>query len=89
MKHKSSITKPAYTEIKVTKITCDLCSCTIIKTSDSAQEIKVSHKSGWSYPDCGAGDLTEFDVCSQCFKEKLIPWFKSQSAEPQVSEWDY
>ena len=89
MKHKSPITKPAYTEMRVTQTICDLCSKEIKISHDSVEEIQISHKSGWSYPDCGAGDLTEFDVCSQCFKENLIPWFKSQGAEPQVSEWDY
>jgi hypothetical protein len=27
---------------------------------------------------------TTFDICPICFVDKLIPWFKSQGAEPRV-----
>ena len=93
MKHTNLIdvpAKPAYTKMEVTKVTCDLCGNKINISEYSAEEIQVSCKTGSCYPEgSGSGDLTEFDVCSQCFEKKLIPWFQSQGAEPQVSEWDY
>ncbi len=44
---------------------------------------------GDSYSDGGGnGTKHEVDICPKCFKDKLIPWLKSQGANINEEEWD-
>jgi hypothetical protein len=51
--------------------------------------VEVRHHSGEMWPEGGGGEDTRFDICSTCFHEQLIPWFKSKGCNPQVKEWGY
>ena len=76
---------------------CDLCGTTA-KTEDwgagsyrvDNTEIKVTvrQKEGSSYPEGAWGTKYEIDLCPDCFKDKLVPWLRSQGANIQEEEWD-
>ena len=89
MKHMQEIEVPARKEIRVVRVTCELCGIEIKKEPYSAEEIVVKHRTGSGYPECGSGEEVEVDICGVCFDTKLIPWLKSQGAEPQTREWDW
>lgn len=52
-------------------------------------ETEVKIKEGKNYPE--GGDWVEkfFDICPQCFKEKLIPWLENQGVKINIKEYDY
>jgi hypothetical protein len=72
---------------------CDLCG-DVTKNSWQKElgnlgeiEVRMLEGSGWQD---GGSDTRElaFDVCPKCFTEKLMPWMKSQGAEPTITERD-
>lgn len=77
------------------EIRCDLCGChgrgaNRWRTDDSS-EVKyttVQMEDGYRYPEGGCVEITDFDICTDCFRDKLIPWMKEQGAEPQIREED-
>lgn len=89
MKYYKKIEIPARSKQTLDKTTCDICRRKIENEYCSVEEVKVELKTGNVYPDGGSGENIEFDICKNCFEEKLIPWFKEQGAEPQVTEWDW
>ena len=52
-------------------------------------ETEISFSEGESYPEGGNKTTLSFDICPKCFKEKLIPWAKSQGAELTEEEFDW
>lgn len=91
MKHKEIKVVPETTKEVTTHTTCDIC-----KRSDSGtgacdiDETEVSFREvDYSYPECGAGRTYSFDICHDCFKEKIIPLLSELGAEPRIEEWDY
>lgn len=74
------------------KMVCDVCGASVKNTeswdvrSFQRTEVKVKMKETESYPECGNSEITEFDVCPRCFKEKLIPAMKALGAEPSTRE---
>jgi hypothetical protein len=89
MKHTKTVDVPAKTETVVYKTTCDLCGNEIVRERFGAEEVEVRHKTGVAYPEGGAGEETSVDLCGACFEEKLIPWLRSQGAEPVTKEWEW
>ena len=89
MKHTEMRIVPAKEYSAVVAITCDMCQCEIQKQNGNAEEVTVAHKIGSSYPEGGSGETVSVDLCSRCFEEKLVPWLKSQGAEPRTEEWDW
>lgn len=73
----------------VDKVTCDLCGCEIPNGCGNVNETRVSHRTGYSYPEGGHGDLVAFDICGDCFETKLRPWLESQGAVAMISEWGH
>ena len=78
------------------EITCDLCgrkgSPGRHNWSDETytiEEIKIESEIGNAYPDGGSSEKTEFDICPECFAEKVVPWLISQGAQPRKfdTEW--
>lgn len=57
--------------------------------SYSVVDIDISMRTGDEYPSGGSGDVISFDVCPDCFENKLIPWMQAQGAEPTIKEWDW
>jgi hypothetical protein len=88
-----------YDETVTVEVRCDLCGRTAPRPGHGqgtwgqyggdVNEVTVSHRSGSSYPEGGSGETVEFDVCPDCFRDKLVPWLRSQGAEPRTTEWDH
>jgi hypothetical protein len=83
-------TVPARQEEKVVERRCDLCGRAgnpwggwNTSTYDVAKT-DVGMEMGTSYPDDYHTTETVFDICPDCFTTKLIPWLKSQGAEPRI-----
>lgn len=93
MRHYIEIKVPETIRKHLQYVECDLCKRqhTNEWKSDSYDQIDIdiNMRTGWSCPDGGSGENTSFDICPECFKNKLIPWMKSQGAEPTVEEWDW
>lgn len=90
MRHMKTIEVPATTREIVDFVTCDICGEKINRSDGyEVNEIEVRHKTGTSYPECGSGEETSVDMCGKCFDEKLVPWLRSQGAEPRTEEWDW
>lgn len=89
MKHYIQIEKPATTEQRLQRTECDICSAQIeeIGWSDVRESsvklgvrrhIDVELRMGHSYgSDGGEIESHEFDVCVDCFRDKLAPFIES------------
>lgn len=89
MKHMKTVEVPATTREEVDFVTCDLCGAKIEGRGYDVDEVEVRHKTGSNYPEGGSGDETAVDMCGKCFDEKLVPWLRSQGAEPRTEDWDW
>lgn len=89
MKHVKTVVVPASEHQQVERVTCDLCNSEIKRTGYDADEVEIRHRTGHSYPEGGSGAETTIDMCGQCFDEKLVPWLRSQGANPTTTDWDY
>lgn len=90
MNHIKKIEVPATTREVFDFVTCDLCKEKItLASSYDATEIEVRHKSGTNFPDGGSTTEKSFDLCRKCFDNKLIPWLRSQGAEPLIEKHDW
>ncbi len=98
MKHVESVTRE-YDQ--VSGITCDICGAhtngirwiepnknEFWKDKD-VTEVTVLYKTGWfgHGDEGGSGTKVDVDICPACFREKLIPWLKSQGVEVKTEEW--
>ena len=88
-------TIPSRDEKYIAGVRCDLCGRTAkgawrqwTRGSFDVNEVEISFRDGSQYPEGGSGTKTEFDICPTCFKEKLVPWFTTQGAQPRVENWD-
>jgi len=88
--------KVQITTPRLVKRLCDLCGVeskycdwAIGNYEVNETEIKVSikQKEGEKYPEAGCGTEYEIDLCPRCFKERLIPWLKSEGATVEEKEW--
>lgn len=94
MKKYKEIEIPAETRTVLDMMVCDLCgkstkNRTWKEGEFDIQEVDVSMCIGRAYPDNGQSETTTFDICPGCFRDKLIPWFKSQGADPRVEDADW
>lgn len=89
MEHVKTIEVPATTREVVVFVTCDLCGAKIEKQVYEVNEVEVRHKVGDSYPESGSVTETSVDMCGKCFEEKLVPWLRSQCADPRIEDWDW
>jgi hypothetical protein len=101
VKHYETRLVPARNDEYCIKQTCDLCGAEALSpdnwsdhsTWDNLNEteidVTVRQKNGSSYPEGGSGTKFEVDVCPKCFKEKLVPWLRSQGAQVEEKEWDF
>jgi hypothetical protein len=49
-------------------------------------DVTISREVGTSYPGDYMTTTTCFDLCRDCWTNKLVPWFASQGATPRESE---
>ena len=94
MKRYKQVHVPATVREKLDVTVCDLCGdesdCEWSPGSPfQSNEVDVSYREATHYPDGGFAETTSFDICPTCFTEKLVPWLKSQGAEPTITETDY
>jgi len=89
MRHMKTIHIPASERSDVDFVTCDLCKEKIEESRYEVDEVEIRRKTGVSYPESGNGIKINVDMCGKCFDEKLMPWLRSQGAEPLTDEWDW
>ena len=87
MRHMKTEIVPATTREVEDKVACDLCGADINRQGYEIDEVTVKHRMGSSYPECGSGEEVITDICGQCFDKKMVPWLKSQGAEPRIEKW--
>lgn len=88
MNHLKTISVPARTREVVDFVTCDICKQKLRRLDMyEVEEPTVYFSEGHRYPDGGAITTIRFDLCKDCFTEKLIPWLLSQGAIPRTEEW--
>jgi len=85
-------------EKKVTVVdfkTCDICkrpdraSTSRVDTCD-LDNVEIEYNDvECRYPECGSGEKYIYDICEECFKEKVIPALCALGAEPSIEPWDY
>lgn len=51
--------------------------------------VKITQKDGTNYPEGGSGTEYEIDLCPGCFKDRFVPWLKSEGADIEDKEWDW
>lgn len=77
---------------------CDLCGFKttsddwdggVYKVNETEIQVTVKQKEGNNYPDCGFGTEFDIDLCPNCFKDKLVPWLRSEGADIRETDWDW
>ena len=89
MKHYKKTVVPEKVVEFQTHVTCDMCGVKIERECYEVEDIEISRKTGYSYPEGGSGEKVEVDLCSNCFENELIPWLTSKGVVPTTTEWDY
>lgn len=92
MEHmKDEVTPAKAEEIRkvVDYVSCDICKEKIVEGTYETREAELSMKVGDAYPELQFGDYTEYDVCTECFKSKIIPFMESLGAKPKVTEYHW
>lgn len=92
MKHYKEKEVPAHTKREHVSTTCDLCSAEIDPSRHGCyevDEVEISHRTGNSYPEGGAGDKISVDMCGHCFTSKLMPWLESEGVKIASEEWEF
>ena len=58
-----------------------------VDKNDLEESTVVSHRTlARCYDDVTVTD-TFFDICHECFKDKLVPWLASQGVKPHVTDY--
>jgi hypothetical protein len=94
MKHKIKETVPEHQKEIISHTTCDICkrsdrrshgkdTCDIHETEIMFRDVEMN------YPECGNGTTYSYDICHECFVEKVMPALSDLGAEPTIAEWDY
>lgn len=80
----------------VDTVTCDLCgtkkpghSCWNAGDDFNIAATRLEMEIGWGCPDGGDKTETSYDICTNCFQTKLMPWLESQGAKPTVTNVDW
>ena len=89
MKHYQTVKVPATTTQVVEKVTCDLCGEVIKRKLYDADQVDVRHRTGSNYPEGNRGEEVQVDMCGNCFDTKLVPWLRTQGADPKPQEWEW
>lgn len=96
--YETKTTTETITRKSLIRRSCDLCgkeakndewAAGIYEVNETEIEILVRQKEGVNYPEGGSGTSYEIDLCPDCFKNRLVPWLKSQGASIEEQEWDY
>lgn len=90
MKKTKQVTK-TITETVHDLMQCDICKKTTARSNWKERvydvaNVNISYETGNAYPDDYSTTSYEFDVCPDCFKEKIIPFFAQFGATPREVE---
>jgi hypothetical protein len=92
---------PATTHKVIDKTVCDICkretkgseweeSTWHNDETDITVELSYEHRTSYGCDCCGGqSEKIIVDLCPTCFKDKLLPWLRSQGAQIQVKEYDW
>ena len=94
MKHTKKVVVPETTREVLDFIVCDLCEEKAFggdwaEGSYRVSRTSVSMEDGDSYPEGGNIIKTSYDICPECFENKLMPWLAEQGAMPAEIESDW
>ena len=89
--------KPAKEMKRLVKRACDICGLEgtdnwdggWYEVNDTEISMKIKYRVGENYPEARFGEECEVDLCPKCFKEKLLPWLKTQGAEIKIRDYDW
>lgn len=96
------LAQPERTVLEAISLNCDLCSREIKQFGKNgmtmlnpkfrerfgtAFDVRVELCAGEENLDGGAGETTRFDLCPECFEERLRPWLEQQGAVARVEAW--
>jgi hypothetical protein len=93
MKVMKTVTVPAKTETKLDYMQCELCE-NRSHTEDwsprvfEIREPTVTFREGTDFPEGSSATTIHLDICPECFKTKLIPWFEAQGGSTRETEQD-
>ena len=88
-----NVTLPPTIAKKFEAVVCDICK----KRSETSNwdagsynvlDTKVEIREGCAFPEHTDVETKRFDICPDCFLEKLVPFLKSLGAEPTVVDED-
>lgn len=84
--------KVEITRTRLVATCCDICGAKSKRDDWTTEiydvaEVEIRLREGDNYPEGGSGTRIDVDMCPDCFREKLIPWLKSQGAKIEVKEW--
>lgn len=98
-KRYETVEVPAKTIERCVGRSCDLCgreakggdewSLGTYEVNETEVSITVKQRDGDSYPEGGSGHFYDIDICPDCFKDKLVPWFVSQGADIEREDWGW
>lgn len=91
MKVMKSASIPAKTISVLDHVKCELCDRTSKREDWSPMQYDVdrpelSLEVGHNYPEDRHTKITILDICPDCFRTKLIPWFESLGGVPRIEE---
>ncbi len=88
MKHYKEVVIPERTEKRQDFTSCDLCNERITDRDRnwSVNRVTIEKVAGDVYPEGGHTENTKFDLCCDCFDNKLAPFLNELGAK--ASEYD-
>jgi hypothetical protein len=89
MEHHKTITIPERQSTVFDYKTCDLCKKKIEEEYGEKSEVTMLYSNGYHYPEGGGGTEQIFDVCPDCWNDKIVPFMEGQGALFRIREWDY
>lgn len=69
---------------------CDVCKKEIVLRGGTSQvnEVEVVSRIGHAWGSDSNIDALHFDMCTDCFRDKLVPWMREQfGATPRAADY--
>lgn len=89
-----TVTEAKEVTIKVER-KCDLCGFMgdddwdggSYEVNETEISVTITQKDGDNFPSGGSGTKYEIDLCPDCFKDRLVPWLRSEGADIKQEDW--
>lgn len=92
MEHKTKKVIPEHEKEIVSHTTCDICKRSNKHGKDRCDisETEINYRVvDYLFPECGGGTNYRYDICHECFVDKVMPALSDLGAVPTIEEWDY